>query len=84
MGNPIDTYGIAEYFVESLAKVERLGPNRRLIFVITVETGGGREQQAVVKLALSSDAALQVAEAILADGAGIRSLLENAPTARPN
>ncbi|MCP1975470.1 hypothetical protein AB7M56_000263 [Bradyrhizobium elkanii] len=35
----LDTYGVQEVFCEALARVERIGPNRRLVLVITQPAG---------------------------------------------
>ncbi|MCA6105104.1 hypothetical protein [Bradyrhizobium australafricanum] len=65
----IDTYGVQEVFVEALARVERIGPNRRLVFVITAPNSNGtRDQVAVVKVAMSAEASFQAAQAMLSDG----------------
>jgi hypothetical protein len=49
----VDTLGTAEYFVEALARVDRIGPNRRLVFTTTQPDGsGGMESVAVVKLVM--------------------------------
>ncbi|WP_439399405.1 hypothetical protein ACRQ5Q_18615 [Bradyrhizobium sp. PMVTL-01] len=70
---------------EALARVERIGPNRRLVFVITVPSSdGSKEQVAVVKLALSADAAFQAAQVILSDGGEPLAALENVPTTWAN
>ncbi len=52
--SPLDTFGVQEVFCEALAGVERIGPNRRLVFIITspaTDGSGSREQVAVLKLA---------------------------------
>ncbi|MBR1237731.1 hypothetical protein [Bradyrhizobium sp. AUGA SZCCT0182] len=90
MSKLLDTYGVQEVFVEALARVERIGPNRRLVFVIprpAVDYTDGacsREQGAVIQLALSADAAFQVAQAILNDGGHPLAALESVSTARAN
>lgn len=62
----IDTYGVQEVFVEALARVERIGPNRRLVFVISAPNSDGtRDRQAVLKVAMSAEASLQAALAML-------------------
>jgi len=86
----LDTYGVQEVFVEALARVERIGPNRRLVFVITqpaIDSTDGacsQEQVAVIKLALSADAAFQVAQAILNDGGQPLAALESVATTWAN
>jgi hypothetical protein len=60
---------VQEVFCEALARVDRIGPNRRLVFVITQpDRDGGREQVAVLKIALSAEVEFQAAQAILNDG----------------
>jgi hypothetical protein len=45
----VDTLGTVEYFVEALARVDRIGPTRRLIFTVTQPDGsGGVESVAAV------------------------------------
>ncbi|MHC2585397.1 hypothetical protein [Bradyrhizobium diazoefficiens] len=81
----LDTFGVREVFCEALARVERIGPNRRLVFVITVPNSDGTKAPvAVVKLALSADAAFQTAQAILSDGGQPLAALENASTVWAN
>ncbi|MBR1246133.1 hypothetical protein JQ609_04215 [Bradyrhizobium sp. AUGA SZCCT0169] len=86
----LDTYGVQEVFIEALARVERIGPNRRLVFVISqpavdyTDGACSREQVAVIKLALSADAAFQVAQAILNDGGQPLAALESVSTAWAN
>jgi hypothetical protein len=64
----IDTLGIPEYFVEALARVERIGPNRRLVFTVTQPDGsGGLESVAVVKLVASLEVAVSLAATLLND-----------------
>ncbi|MGY4260099.1 hypothetical protein ACVI1L_007167 [Bradyrhizobium sp. USDA 4516] len=69
--SPLDTYGVQEIFVEALARVERIGPNRRLVFAITQPASDGsanREQLAVLKVTMSAEASFQAAQAMLSDG----------------
>jgi hypothetical protein len=64
----VDTLGTAEYFVEALARVDRIGPNRRLVFTTTQPDGsGGMESVAVVKLVMSWEATASLAAALLGD-----------------
>lgn len=81
----LDTYGVQEVFCEALARVERIGPNRRLVFVITQPgSDGGHEQVAVLKIALSAEAAFQAAQAILNDGGQPLAALEFVSTTWAN
>jgi hypothetical protein len=85
MSYPLDTYGVPEIFCEALACVDRIGPNRRLVFVITQPgDDGGRQQVAVLKVALSAEATFQVAQAILNDGGQPLAVLESVSTTWAN
>jgi hypothetical protein len=85
MTSPLDTYNVQEVFCEALARVDRIGPNRRLVFVITQPVSdGGREQVAVLKIALSAEAACQAAQAILNDGGNPLAALESMSTTWAN
>ncbi len=85
MSSPLDTFGVQEVFCEALARIDRIGPNRRLVFVITSpSTDGGREQVAVLKIALSAEAAFQAAQAILNDGGQPLAALESVATTWAN
>jgi hypothetical protein len=65
----VDTLGTVEYFVEALARVDRIGPTRRLIFTVTQPDGsGGVESVAAVKLVLSWETAVSLAAALVSDG----------------
>ena len=64
----IDTVGIPEVFAEALARVERIGPNRRLVFTVTQpDCRGGKEHVAVVKLILPAETSIYVAQMLLND-----------------
>lgn len=83
----IDTYGVQEVFCEALARVEHIGPNRRLVFAITQPplTGdGAREQVAVIKIVLSAEAVSQAVQAILGDGGQLPAALDSVATTRAN
>ncbi|WOH55056.1 hypothetical protein [Bradyrhizobium sp. BWC-3-1] len=81
----IDTFGVQEVFVEALARVERIGPNRRLVFVISAPNGDGtRDQQAVLKVTMSAEASLQAALAMLNEAGEMPAALENASTGWAN
>jgi hypothetical protein len=55
-------------FAEALAPVERIGPNRRLVFTITQPNrGGDKERVAVVKLVLPAETSIYVAQMLLND-----------------
>jgi hypothetical protein len=63
----IDCYSIPEFFCESLAKIEQVGPCRRLIFVIHQTVGGRRSRIGVVKLVLPADAIVEMTQQLAAD-----------------
>lgn len=64
----IDTVGIPEVFAEALARVERIGPNRRLVFTVTQpDRHGEKERIAVVKLVLPAETSIYVAAMLLND-----------------
>jgi hypothetical protein len=64
----VDTVGIPEVFAEALARVERIGPNRRLVFTVTQPVGrGDKERVAVVKLILPAETSMSVAQMLLND-----------------
>jgi hypothetical protein len=67
-GPIVDTVGIPEVFVEALARVERIGPNRRLVFTVTQPDGaGGAERVAVVKVVLPAETSVYLAAMLLND-----------------
>jgi hypothetical protein len=64
----IDTVGIPEFFAEALARVERIGPNRRLVFGITHPDGsGGSDTTAVVTVVVTWETAVALAATLLSD-----------------
>jgi hypothetical protein len=67
-----DLCNIPEYFCETLARVDQVGPCRRLVFVIHERIGGRRTRMAVVKLVLPADALVEVAQKLAADIHGPR------------
>jgi hypothetical protein len=64
MSDALDTYGIAEYFVEHLARIEEAGPCRRLIFTIS---RGGPHRTAVVSLVLPAAALPDAVQALVTE-----------------
>jgi hypothetical protein len=60
----IDTLGVPEFFAEALTRVERVGPNRRLVFTVTQPDESGA---AVVKLVVSWETAVCAATMLLND-----------------
>lgn len=68
MTDLIDTIGVPEVFAEALARVERIGPNRRLVFSVTQPNGrGGNERIAVFKLVLPAETSAYIAQLLLSD-----------------
>jgi hypothetical protein len=64
----IDTLGVPEFFAEALTRVERVGPNRRLVFTVTQpDESGGLDTAAVVKLVVSWETAVCAATMLLND-----------------
>ena len=69
----LDCFNVPEFFCESLAKVEQVGPCRRLVFVIHQTMMDGRRTRiAVVKLVLAADALVEVTQQLAADIHGSR------------
>ena len=68
MSNLIDTFNVPEFFAEALGRVERIGPNRRLVFTVTQPGHSGEsERVAVVRLVIPADTAIYVAQMLLND-----------------
>ena len=64
----IDTVGTPEFFAEALTRIERVGPNRRLVFTVTHPDGsGGVDTTAVLTLVVSWEAAVSMATMLLND-----------------
>jgi hypothetical protein len=63
----LDCYSLPEYFCERLAKIEQVGPCRRLVFVIHQTVGGRRSRIGVVKLVLPADALVEMTQQLAAD-----------------
>jgi hypothetical protein len=68
----LDCYNLPEMFCESLAKIEQVGPCRRLVFVIHQTVNGRRYQKGVVKLVLPADALVEMTQLLAADIHGPR------------
>jgi hypothetical protein len=62
-GDFIDTFGVPEHFCETLAKIEKVGPCRRLIFVI--KRGGSTIPMA--SLVFPAEALTEIARQLVAD-----------------
>jgi hypothetical protein len=68
----LDCYSLPEMFCESLAKIEQVGPCRRLVFVIHQTMNGRRSRIGVVKLVLPADAFVEMTQQLAADIHGPR------------
>jgi hypothetical protein len=64
MSDMLDTYGVPEFFVQHLARIEEAGPCRRLIFTIT---RAGPHPTAVVSLVLPAAALPDAVQALVID-----------------
>ena len=64
----VDTFGTPEFFAEALTRVERVGPNRRLVFTVSHPDGsGGVDTTAVMTLVVSWETAASMAATLLSD-----------------
>ena len=63
----LDLYNMPEFFCEALAKIERVGSCRRLIFVIHQTVEGRRNPVGVVKLVLPGEVMPEIAQMAAAD-----------------
>jgi hypothetical protein len=64
----VDTFGVPEYFCESLVKVEKIGSCRRLIFVTNRPDGrGGSHKLPVATLIFPAEALADIAQMLAAD-----------------
>jgi hypothetical protein len=70
----IEVYNLPEYFCEGLAKIEQVGPCRRLVFVIHQTINGRRSRLGVAKLVLPADALPEIVQKLVADIHGPRAL----------
>ena len=62
-----DTFGVPEFFCEILARIDRVGPCRRLVFVIHETAHGRRGRVRVAKLVLPADVMADIVQMIVAD-----------------
>ena len=62
-----DSYGVPEFFCETLGKIEQVGPCRRLFFVIHETTNGRRGRAGVFKVVLPAEALAEIAQMLAAD-----------------
>ncbi len=65
----VDALGVPEFFCEALGRIEQIGPNRRLVFVVTQPSRSGEpERIAAVKIILPAEACAALAQVLLNDG----------------
>ena len=68
MSDMLDTFGIPEFFVQHLSRIEEAGPCRRLIFTISRDSGcGGPHRTAVVSLVVPAAALPDTVQALVTD-----------------
>jgi hypothetical protein len=68
MRDIVDTIGSPEFFCEALAHVDRIGPNRRLVFVVTQPGHDGQIERVVaLKLVVPAETAVYIAQMIQND-----------------
>jgi len=80
----LDCYNLPEYFCENLAKIEQVGPCRRLVFVIHQMMNGRKHRMGVVKLVLPADALVELTQQLAADIHGPRPLASRSTIALAN
>ena len=80
----LDCYSLPEFFCERLAKIEQVGPCRRLIFVIHQTMNGRPHRLGVVKLVLPADAIVEVTQQLAADIHGPRQRASRSAIALAN
>ena len=80
----LDTFGIQEFFAEALARVDRIGPNRRLIFTISQPTGTGSSLVAAVKIVVPADALAEIIQRLAADLHTPKALASLSPNSLAN
>ena len=78
----LDTFGIPEFFAEALARVDRIGPNRRLIF--TISNGPGSSPVAAVKIVVPAEALVEIIQRFVADLHTPKSLASLSPNSLAN
>ncbi len=82
--SPVDTFGVPEFFCETLFNVEQVGPCRRLIFVIHQTEGDRRIAIGVTKLVLPAEALADIAQMLAADVHVPKALASLSTSARAN
>jgi hypothetical protein len=74
-------YGVPDTFCEGLARIEQLGPCRRLAFVVSVSGG---ERAITAKLILPAEALADLAQMLAADIHVPKALASLSPNALAN
>jgi hypothetical protein len=80
----LDVYNVPEYFCETLAKIEQVGPCRRLVFAIHETMNGRRNRVAVVRLVLPADVLVEIAQKLASDIHGSRPMATRSAIALAN
>ena len=78
----IEMYGAPDTFCEGLARIDQLGPCRRLTFWVRDPNGDGR--QMVAKLILPAEALADIAQMLAADVHVPKALASLSPNALAN
>jgi hypothetical protein len=63
----IDAYGVPEFFCEALARIDRVGSCRRLVFTISERSQHGTQRAPVVKLVFPAEVMASLAQMVAAD-----------------
>jgi hypothetical protein len=81
----IDTFGVPEFFCETLVKVEKIGSCRRMIFVTNRPDGrGGYHKTPVATLVFPAEALADICQMLAADVHVPNALASLSPTALAN
>jgi hypothetical protein len=80
----IDSYGVPEFFCETLHSVGQVGPCRRLMFTIHQTEGDRRLPIGVVKLVLPAEVLADIAQMLAADAQAPSRLASFRTTALAN
>jgi hypothetical protein len=78
----IEMYGTPDTFCEGLARIDQIGPCRRLTFTVRDPAGDGR--QIVAKLILPAEALADIVQMLAADFPVPKALASLSPNARAN
>jgi hypothetical protein len=78
----IEMYGVPDTFCEGLARIDQIGPCRRLTFMVRDPAGHGR--QVVAKLILPAEAVAELAQMAATDLHTPKALASLSPNALAN